>query len=337
MVTSTYKLISLIRGVFKVYYEESVIMKKRSIFGFVIIASVLSIWGGSAAYAGGLKHDAAAARQLEIIRKNLTGLTEMKSTDAKKYYTEALDELKALIGKYSDTEEAQEAKFFTGAVYNEMHNFEEAIKCFDAVLSQSEMNKNFKARTLYFKTKALIGKGDLAAAKESVAALRMIEPRAADSFGNELSGKLRIGEEGPTFNTTDVDGKPIDLAKYKGNIIVLDFWATWCDPCLQEFPNVKKTYSKFKDKGVQFIGVSLDDDIEDLRGFVKHEAVEWPQLYDGKRWMGAIPILYHIQTLPTLVVLDRESKVRYVGDDADSVTRIITTLLSESKDLPLFR
>jgi len=90
-------------------------------------------------------------------------------------------------------------------------------------------------------------------------------------------------------------------------------------------------------KGVQFIGVSLDDDIEDLRGFVKQFEVGWPQIFDGKRWQGAIPGLYHIQAIPTMVLLDRESKVRYVGSDTEAVTRIVTTLLSESKDMPLFR
>jgi peroxiredoxin len=177
----------------------------------------------------------------------------------------------------------------------------------------------------------------MATAKEVVAELRMVEPRAADSFGEELSGTLRIGAEAPTFNVTTVDGKPLDLAQYKGNIIIINFWATWCDPCLQEFPNAKKLYAKFRDKGVQFIGVSLDDDIEDLRGFVKQFEVGWPQIFDGKRWQGAIPSLYHIQAIPTFVLLDRESKVRYVGSDTEAVTRIVTTLLSESKDMPLFR
>ncbi|HHT9107751.1 MAG TPA: redoxin family protein [Candidatus Wunengus sp. YC64] len=312
-------------------------MKKGSLLSLTVITSVFFIWAGHAVHAKELKHDATAAKQLEIIRKNLSGLTEMKSADAKKYYNEALNDLNALVGKYGGTEEALEAKFFMGAAHNEMHNFDEAIKSFDAVLSQGDINRNFKARTLYFKAKALLGKGDMVTAKEAVAELRMIEPRAADAFGNELSGMLRMGEEAPTFNVTSIDGKPLDLSQYKGNVIIINFWATWCDPCLQEFPNAKKLYTKFKDKGVQFIGVSLDDDIADLRGFVKQFEVGWPQIFDGKRWQGAIPSLYHIQAIPTMVLLDRESKVRYVGSDTEAVTRIVTTLLSESKDMPLFR
>ena len=312
-------------------------MKKGSHLGLIVITFVFFIWSGYAVHARELKHDATAAKQLEIIRRNLSSLTEMKSADAKKYYNEALNDLNTLIGKYDGTEEALEAKFFMGAAHNEMHNFDEAIKSFDTVLSTGDINRNFKARTLYFKAKALLGKGDVATAKEVVAELRMIEPRAADSFGNELSGMLRIGEEAPTFKVTAVDGKPIDLAQYKGNVIIINFWSTWCDPCIQEFPNAKKLYTKFKDKGVQFIGVSLDDDIEDLRGFVKQFEVGWPQIFDGKRWQGAIPSLYHIQAIPTMVLLDRESKVRYVGSDTEAVTRIVTTLISESKDMPLFR
>lgn len=312
-------------------------MKKGECLVLAVITSVFLFWAGYTGNAGELSHDANAAKQLEIIRKNLSGLTEMKFADAKKHYEESLEALNALIEKYAKTEEALEAKFYIGAVYNEMHNYEEAIKCFDVVLSQGEIDRNFKARTLYFKAKALVAKGDIAKAKETVSELRQIEPRAADSFGQELSGMVRMGIEAPTFNVMDFKGTPVDLSKYKGNIVVIDFWATWCDPCLQEFPKVKKMYSKFKDKGVQFIGVSLDDDIEDLRGFVKQEEVEWPQVFDGKRWKGAIPSLYHIQLIPTMIVLDRESRVRYIGSDAENASQIVTTLLSESKELPLFR
>ncbi|MDQ1272347.1 MAG: hypothetical protein QG591_977 [Planctomycetota bacterium] len=312
-------------------------MKKGRNLILTVCASVFLLWAGHAGNAGELKHDAHAAKQLEIIRKNLSGLTEMKYTDAKKYYAEALKDLNALIEKYAKTEEALEAQFYIGAVYNEMRTFEEAIKCFDMVLSQGEIDQNFKARTLYFKAKALIAKGDIAKAKDAVAELKQIEPRAADSFGQELSGTMRIGMDAPMFNVTDFQGKPVDLSKYKGNVVVLDFWATWGDSCIQEFPKLKKMYSKFKDKGVQFIGISLDDDIDDLRGFLKQESVEWPQVFDKKRWKGLIPALYNIQVIPTMVVLDRESKVRYIGGDTENVTQIVTTLISGSKELPSFR
>src|SRR3990167_6192949 len=98
-------------------------MKKGSLLGLTVITSVFFIWSGYAVHAEELKHDAAAAKQLEIIRRNLSSLTEMKSADAKKYYNEAMNDLNILIGKYPETEESLEAKFFMGAAHNEMHNF----------------------------------------------------------------------------------------------------------------------------------------------------------------------------------------------------------------------
>lgn len=312
-------------------------MKKKGVLFVTIISSAFLLWSGHTGNAKELRQDANAAKKLEIIRKDLVNLPEMKFTDAKKYYEEALQDLNTLTEKYDGTREALEAKFFIGNIYHALLKFDEAIKYFDAVLSQTEIESLFKAKALYFKTKALLAKGDIAKAKETLAELKLIDSRAADSFGTELSGMIRIGMEAPTFNVTDFQGKQVDLSKYKGSVVVMDFWATWCDPCIQEFPKVKNMYNKFKDKTVQFIGVSLDDDIEDLRGFVKQEEIEWPQIFDGKRWKGVLPSMYHIQIIPIMLVLDRESKIRYIGSDTETVTRIVTTLLSESKDMPLFR
>lgn len=312
-------------------------MKRGGILVLTVIASFFFIWTGRPCNAREVKHDATAAKKLEFIRRNLSGLTEMKLADSKKYYEESLKSLNELIQEYNDTEEALEARFFIGATYNEMHKYDEAIKCFDAVLANEGINPNFKARSLFFKAKALFAKGDVATGRKVVSDLRLIEPRAADSFLNELGGMMRVGMDAPTFSTEDFTGKPIDLAKYKGSIVVLYFWATWCEPCMIEFPKVKTLYNTLKEKGVQFIGISLDDDIGDLRGFVKQEEVEWPQLFDGKRWKGAIPGMYNVQVIPMMFLLDRDSKVRYIGDNTETVTQIAATLLSESKELPLFR
>ena len=312
-------------------------MKKWCVLLGIVIASVVLTLCGNTVYAKGLGHDASAEKQLEVIRRNLSGLTQMKTADAKGYYDTALKDLQTLTEKYAGTEESLEAKFYIGNVYSELHKYDEALKWLDAVLSYGEIDPNFKARTLYFKAKALIGKGDIASAKEVVTQLRTVEPMAADSFGSELSGTMRIGAEAQTFNVADFNGKTVDLAKYKGNITILNFWATWCDPCIAEFPKIKKMYDKFKEQGVQLIGISLDDDLEDLRGFTSQEGVDWPQIFDGKRWKGAIPSMYHVSILPTFVALDREGKVRYVGGDTEALIQIITTLLSEAKNLPLFR
>jgi tetratricopeptide (TPR) repeat protein len=306
-------------------------MKKKSIFASIIVVSFFSFWLGCINNTMGMKHDADAGLRLDIIRGNLSSYAKMKPTDARDYYEDALKDLNALIEEYADTEEALEAKFYVGATYNELGNFDEAIKYFDDVLNQEKINRNFTARLLYFKAKALLGSGDVAKAKEVVAELRVIEPNAANAFGKELSGTIQIGMKAPDFNTMDLKGNRVHLSEYKGNIVVIDFWATWSDHCIQEFPKVKKMYRTFRDRGVQFIGVSLDDEIEDLKGFVGGMKAGWPQIFEGMRWKGRISKMYNVEKIPIMFVLDQESRVRYIGDDKKKITRVIARLLSESK------
>ncbi|MFQ5965374.1 MAG: redoxin domain-containing protein [Candidatus Scalinduaceae bacterium] len=310
-------------------------MKKRIIIVSIIVASFFLLWIVHTSYSSELKSDANASRQLDVIRKKLGSITKMMPIDAKKHYENALSELNELIKKYTDTEEALEAKFYMGVTYNEMGNFEDAVKCFDYVLSQDKINPNFKARLLFFKVKALLGSGDTINAKEAVEELRLIEPRAANTFGRELGGMVRIGMEAPSFKALDLKGNPVSLSEYKGNIVVIDFWATWYDPCIQEFPKVKEMYRKFEDKGVKFIGISLDDVIEDLKSFVEEKQIEWPQVYEGMRWKGKISKLYNVQKIPMMFVLDQEGKVRHVGSDMNKITQIVSNLLFESMQLPV--
>lgn len=305
-------------------------MKKLSVFITVITVSFLSIWAFHINDAVGMRHDADAGLLLETIREKLSNYSKMKPEDAEEYYDEALNELDMLGELYAGTEEALEARFYVGSIYYIMGNFEEAIKCFDEVLSNGEeIDQHFKSRTLYFKAKAVLGTGDIEKAKEIVAELKLIEPRAANAFGKELSGTLRPGMEAPEFNTTDFIGESISLSEYKGNIIVIDFWATWCDPCIQGFPEIKRMYKKFKGQGVQFIGISQDDEIEDLKAFVSMNQVKWPQIFEGMRWKGRISKMYNVEKIPMMYVLDRENKICYIGNNKKKATRVITTLLTK--------
>ncbi len=312
-------------------------MRKENFLISTIVITFFSFWLTFNNNALGLRQDADAGLQLDIIRENLSTYSKMKPEDAREFYEEALNELHALAEMFSGTEEALEAKFYIGATHNQLGEFNEAIDYFNDVLNfQDEIDKNFKARLLYFKAKALIGNGSISDAKEVIAELRIIEPGAANAFGKELGGTIRIGMRAPDFRATDFEGNPISLSKYEGQIIIIDFWATWCDPCLQEFPEVKKLYRKFSNSDVQFIGISLDDEIEDLKSFVQQKNVEWPQVFEGMRWRGMISKLYNVRKIPVMYVLDQEGKVQYVGTSKKKITRIVTTLLAISKTIPTY-
>ncbi|MFQ5687375.1 MAG: redoxin domain-containing protein [Candidatus Scalindua sp.] len=301
--------------------------KKRFLISAVIVA-FFSFWLTFNDNAMGMRQDADAGLQLDIIRKNLATYSKMKATDAREYYEEALNELYALIDVFAGTEEALEAKFYIGVTHNLLGNFEEAIKYFDDALSfQDEINQNFQARLLYFKAQALLGDGRIPEAKEVIAELRKIEPGAANAFGKELGGTMRVGMNAPDFHTKDFEGNPVNLSQYEGQIIIMNFWATWNDKCIQELPEIKKLYRKLKGPDIQFIGISSDDNIEDLKGFVRQNSIEWPQICEEMRYKGMMSKLYDVNIIPIIFVLDQNGRVQYIGNNKKKIEQIVTALI----------
>ena len=101
----------------------------------------------------------------------------------------------------------------------------------------------------------------------------------------------------------------MDLAKLRGKVVLLDFWATWCPPCVEEVPTLVETYAQFKDKGFEIVGVSLDSDKDALAAFTKENKMPWPQFFDGKGWDSELAQRFNIQAVPTMWLLDREGKL----------------------------
>ena len=303
-------------------------MRKKSFLISTIIVTFFSFWLTFNDNAMGMRNDADAGLQLGMIRENLATYSKMKATDAREYYEDALSELHALIDIFAGTEEALEAKFYIGATHNQLGNYDDAIEYFDDVLNfKDEINQNFQARLLYFKAKALLGNGRIEDAKDVIAELRIIEPGAANAFGKELGGTMRIGMSAPDFHTKDFEGNPVNLSQYEGQIIIMNFWATWNDQCLKELPEIKKLYRKLKGPGIQFIGISSDDNIDDLKGFVRQHNIEWPQICEEMRYKGMMSKLYDVNRIPIMFVLDQKGKVQYIGNKKKKIEQIVTTLI----------
>ena len=113
------------------------------------------------------------------------------------------------------------------------------------------------------------------------------------------------------------DGQPVDLAKLRGKVVLLDFWATWCGPCMAKLPEIQKINDKYKDKGFQLVGVSLDQDKDALLKTVKAKKMDWPEYFDGKGWESAVGTRFGVQSIPAAWLVDKQGLVHAVSGEAD--------------------
>lgn len=163
------------------------------------------------------------------------------------------------------------------------------------------------------------------------------EDEMVSRYGAVLSGAARrlrlVGQEMPLEGTT-LAGQPLDPNQYKGKVVLVDFWATWCGPCLEEMVNIRKYYDLYHAKGFEVIGISTDEDRSALEGFFKENKLPWTIVFDQAREVeGKEPMAlrYGVMGIPCLVLVGKDGKVVALDPRGDELGEKLEELLGKAE------
>jgi len=162
-------------------------------------------------------------------------------------------------------------------------------------------------------------------------AQEIINGPAPDSVKEQARGLLnRLEAVGKpvVIQYTAVDGREVNVAKMREKVVLIDFWATWCPPCVGEVPNVKAAYEKLHDKGFEIVGISFDQSKEALEKFVAKQEMAWPQYFDGEGWGNKFGKQFGINGIPTMWLVDKKGNLRDVNARG-ALEEKVTKLLAE--------
>ncbi|MCX7887579.1 MAG: TlpA family protein disulfide reductase [Verrucomicrobiae bacterium] len=153
-------------------------------------------------------------------------------------------------------------------------------------------------------------------------------PHVAERARAKLA-QLQLMRKPLELKYTAVDGREVDLSKMRGKVVLVDFWATWCAPCRREVPNVVAAYQKYRDKGFEVVGISLDEDKEAMIAYTKEHGMTWPQHCDGKGWHNEISTRFGVQSIPAMWLVDKKGMIRSTDARGEQLAVWIEKLLKE--------
>ena len=205
------------------------------------------------------------------------------------------------------------------------NDFSDELKQFDALLAKHSGEKTdqvaqilYTKASLYWEVFENSEKGlelirqikrDLPDTQLGKSADQIVDMVKRQENARRIQRTLVEGVAFPDFSEKDVAGKPLSVANYRGKVVLIDFWATWCGPCVAELPNVLKTYETHHHEGFEVIGISLDQDEKRLTAFTQQKNMPWQQYFDGQGWTNKLAAKYGVMSIPATYLLDGNGKI----------------------------
>ena len=153
--------------------------------------------------------------------------------------------------------------------------------------------------------------------------------QAAESRLDKMRN-LIIGKPAPEIDGLDFEGKPLKLSNYRGKVVILVFWGTWCGPCMAEVPHERALVERLKGQPFALLGIDSEADQPTARKVMERERMTWPNWHDGTTDEGPIAQRYHVTGFPSIFVLDAKGIIRFNGPRGERLDQAVDTLLKET-------
>ena len=289
---------------------------------------------------GGSAAEVYATLSSELEEQSRQAMSSGSPEEQMRIFEDMGAKLKAFRARYPNTPESLDAAFQLGAMNYSMQSFDQAALFLGEFLGKADPADRQKlAYAHFYLAESFKGAGKYDDAegeyKLIIAKFGDVNPRLTSFVQNNMSlleseRKIALGAEPIAFSVKGLKGEALSPAAYKGKVLLIDFWATWCGPCIAEMPNVKSVYKKFHPKGFEIVGISLDQSRDKLDAYIQQQGIEWPQYFDGKWWNNDVAAMYGIKSIPSTLLVDRQGKIRYKSLRGRQLEAAVEKLVAES-------
>ena len=146
-------------------------------------------------------------------------------------------------------------------------------------------------------------------------------------FSVQSFSQARPGIPASELSLPGVNGETLSLSQFKGKIVLLDFWASWCGPCRHNNPRLVKLYRKYHPKGLEIYGVSLDTDGGSWKEAIHHDKLPWTQVNDDKGWNAPSTIVYGVNAIPASFLIDKDGIIRVINGSEQDLEKALKEML----------
>lgn len=207
-----------------------------------------------------------------------------------------------------------------------------AADVFDSYLKGARFQSPFRALDLagILAAQARIA-GDLAGSREiyeRIAAAFPLNAQIGEIIEGRIARQTLIGQPAPRIAANDLDGKRVDIGDFAGKVLLVDFWATNCAPCLAEFPNLKELHRQYHEQGFEILGVSFDPGPDAVQAFLARTKLPWRIVMDENP-EGMVSQRFKTRTIPALFLVDRKGTVSQVDVRGNDLRGVIEKLIGE--------